>query len=182
MKNVNSFFCGPKIVISLFIHFIKMLHVIISFHVLRGAVEHFILFTRKQNPLCREFHPEADGCIRSTKSTATGAGNHCCYTSAGRLIGPIEAGAGMPDRATSFFKHQELDVNPFNWCCRQCSKPEYCQYYKNLRKGDNSHCRWLPGLLALSSLIRWQLLFSVCDSMTIFHVGPTTSEHRHNYQ
>lgn len=91
-------------------------------------------------PLCWKYHPGADGCLRSKKTTSTGARQQCCYSAGGKLIGPYEPGAGTPDRAGEYSKHQEVDVKPYNWCCDQCKKTNYCNYYKQLRRGSNSHC------------------------------------------
>jgi len=94
-------------------------------------------------PLCKKFHPGADGCLRSVRQTATGAGQQCCYGTDGKLLTPGTPGAGTPDRSTSYSSHQELDVKTYNWCCKECERgTSYCNYYINeLRKGNDSHCQ-----------------------------------------
>ena len=69
------------------------------------------------------------------------ARQQCCYDSDGKVLPAGHPGAGTPDKATDFKKHQELDVDPYNWCCEACHLPEYCNWYINdVRKGDTSHC------------------------------------------
>ena len=92
-------------------------------------------------PLCWKFHKGAYGCIRSAKTSRFGARQQCCYDSSRNLIRPGKPGAGTPDRSGAYFQHQKLDVDPYNWCCKDCKSQKYCNYYINkLRKGDASHC------------------------------------------
>jgi hypothetical protein len=94
-------------------------------------------------PLCSYYHRGADGCLRSARTGIAGAGQQCCYTSDGRLLGPDEPGAGTPDRASAITdnaRHWKLDVEPFKWCCKDCKMSDYCNYYMELRNGSNSHC------------------------------------------
>ena len=92
-------------------------------------------------PLCYKYHPGAYGCLRSSKKTSTGARQQCCYSRSGNIIRPGDRGAGTPDKASTYFKHQKEDVEPYNWCCRSCSLHTYCMYYiADVRSGDASHC------------------------------------------
>jgi hypothetical protein len=92
-------------------------------------------------PLCWLYHPGADGCLRSKKTTSTGARQQCCYSGSGQLIRPGGRAAGTPDRASNYQKHQEVDVEPYSWCCNDCKKSGYCGYYLEMRKGNADHCR-----------------------------------------
>ena len=95
-------------------------------------------------PMCFLFHPGAHGCIRSKQKTACGAQQQCCYDSQLKLIPSGDPGAGTPDKAADYSKHQDEDVEPYHWCCKQCEKKEYCDYYiKGPRKGGNS-CNKCP--------------------------------------
>ena len=92
-------------------------------------------------PLCKKFHNGAYGCIRSKKTSHFDARQQCCYYRSGNLIRPGLRGAGTPDRSVAYSQHQKLDVEPYNWCCRNCESQKYCNYYINeVRKGDASHC------------------------------------------
>ncbi len=69
------------------------------------------------------------------------ARQQCCYGSNGNVLPPGHSGAGTPDRAADYTRHQELDVDPYEWCCSDCGEPGYCDWYINeVRKGDTSHC------------------------------------------
>lgn len=93
-------------------------------------------------PFCDTYHPGAYGCIRSEQESATGARQQCCYDAQLRLIPSGDAGAGTPDKFADYFPHQESDVLPWKWCCEQCDKKEYCDFYiKGPRKGgDPNKC------------------------------------------
>ena len=93
-------------------------------------------------PMCSKFHPGAYGCIRSAKITEEGARQQCCYDESGNILQAGLPGAGTPDKASSFFAHQKLDVDPYNWCCRECEIKEYCRYYiGDMRLGNTQHCK-----------------------------------------
>ena len=100
---------------------------------------------------CENFHPGAVGCIRSAK-TEQGAGQQCCYGVDGVLIDPDTAegrGAGTPDKvwaggfiAGLFDGHWPQDVDPYNWCCKECKDDSRCKkYYQGARKLDVAHCK-----------------------------------------
>lgn len=92
-------------------------------------------------PLCWKFHKGAYGCIRSKQASSFGARQQCCYDSSRVLVKPGLPGAGTPDRSAEYSQHQDLDVAPYNWCCKDCKSQKHCSYYINdLRKGDDSHC------------------------------------------
>ena len=92
-------------------------------------------------PLCWKFHKGAYGCIRSQQTSRFGARQQCCYDSSRNLIRPGLPGAGTPDRSGSYSQHQNLDVDPYYWCCKDCPSQKHCNYYiDKLRKGDASHC------------------------------------------
>ena len=91
-------------------------------------------------PRCGYYHPGAYGCLRSDEESPSGARQQCCYDNDGSLLPPNHEGAGTPDKSGSFWDHQKLDVNPFKWCCKECDEIGSCQRYKEVRKGDNSHC------------------------------------------
>ena len=87
-------------------------------------------------PFCSTFHLGAYGCIRSEETSASGAGQQCCYDNQLKLIPSGNPGAGTPDKSIS--NHDEEDVNPYYWCCKWCHKKEYCDYYiKGVRKGGD---------------------------------------------
>ena len=89
-------------------------------------------------PFCWLFHPGAHGCIRSKQKTTSGARQQCCYDSNLKLIPSGNPGAGTPDKAVEYSKHQSDDVEPYKWCCKECEKKEYCDYYiKGPRKGGD---------------------------------------------
>lgn len=92
-------------------------------------------------PRCGKFHPGADHCIRSARSTVDGARQQCCYNAAGDLLRPGHPGAGTPDRAADFSEHQRLDVEPYEKCCSECDIESYCDYYMELRMGNADHCQ-----------------------------------------
>jgi len=108
---------------------------------------------------CADYHPGAVGCIRSNKKTPQGAGQQCCYDQSGEIIdpdGPEGAGAGTPDKvwAAGNFgevllglisgQHKQVDVVPYNWCCKECKNGNDAarckKYYQGARKLDISHC------------------------------------------
>ena len=91
-------------------------------------------------PLCWKFHPGADHCIRSARSTVDGARQQCCYNEAGNLLRPGHPGAGTPDRAASYSEHQRLDVKPYEKCCNECEVEGHCDFYMELRMGNADHC------------------------------------------
>jgi len=92
-------------------------------------------------PLSWLYHPGAYGCIRSKRTTASGAGQQCCYYANGNLIPAGTKAAGTPDKATDS-NHGKWDVEPYGQCCKDCeNQPSHCNYYINdVRKGDYSHC------------------------------------------
>lgn len=92
-------------------------------------------------PLCWKFHKGAYGCIRSQQASRFGARQQCCYDSSRALIRPGLPGAGTPDRSAEYSQHKSLDVDPYDWCCKDCKSQKHCNYYINdLRKGDAAHC------------------------------------------
>ena len=73
-------------------------------------------FSRDLNPFLSRFHPGADVCYRSAPVASTAGTEHrqqCCYTRGGMLL-TQGSGAGTPDVWSSFFRHQRIDVQPFN--------------------------------------------------------------------
>ena len=93
--------------------------------------------------LCWYFHPGSHGCMRSKRASKTGAGQQCCYYKSGNVIPAGEPGAGTPDKSHSSLgsSHGSDDVDPYEWCCKECKLTDHCDYYiKNVRKGDTSHC------------------------------------------
>jgi len=73
-------------------------------------------FSRDSNPFLSSFHPGADACFRSNSVASVPGTEHrqqCCYTRSGMLI-TQGGGAGTPDVWSGFFRHQRIDVQPFN--------------------------------------------------------------------
>lgn len=92
-------------------------------------------------PYCSIYHPGASGCMKSITTTSTGARQQCCYNSQGGLLPPTHPGAGTPDRASGRYDHQSVDLQPYKWCCHGCGQAQYCNYYKEVRKGSSAHCK-----------------------------------------
>ena len=89
-------------------------------------------------PACWYFHPGADHCIRSARSTVDGARQQCCYDAAGDLLRPGHPGAGTPDRSVA--DHKRMDVDPYNNCCKSCEVEGHCDLYMEPRMGSADHC------------------------------------------
>ena len=83
----------------------------------------------------RRFHPGADTCYRSTRTTQEGSGQQCCYDTDTSLL-LVHPSGGTADRyspvnLTFKWLHRLYDVLPYIICCEYPQNMADCDnYYK----------------------------------------------------